>query len=194
MPWQRAGRPPAADELTGAAGGERRVGVGGRAAGAEPRCRRGGDLARRALAHSASGAAGTRAQRARLARRRERPGRHQDGGLPAMAPAAPSACSPRPPGRPQAAPWSPRSRCPPGGKGRAGGRRRGCVGQPWEGRARGDHGPWRGRAGEPRPWRGRAGGKGGDNSELGSGSLQTADWVSRVRTWGPRRFSPTCGT
>lgn len=112
LPWQRAGRPPAADELTGAAGGGRR------AAGARPA------LSRRA-AGERTGQPAEPAFRwrtgagARLAGRGERPGRHPGAGLRAMAPRAPAACSPRPPGRPQAAPRSPRSPGPTGG--RAGG-------------------------------------------------------------------------
>lgn len=69
LPWQPAGRPPAADELTGAAAG------GGRRRGARP----GGEdaaagRARPPLAHSGGRAAGTRAEGARLSGRRERPG------------------------------------------------------------------------------------------------------------------------
>ncbi|XP_043445651.1 DENN domain-containing protein 2A isoform X3 [Prionailurus bengalensis] len=104
LPWQRAGRPPAADELTGAAaagGGRRRRGArpGGEDAAA--------GRARPALAHSGGRAAGTRAEGARLAGRRERPGRHQGGGLrghgapgprrPPPPPArAPPSCAPEP--------------------------------------------------------------------------------------------------
>lgn len=61
--------------------------------------------------------------------------------------------------------------------------------------ARQEVGPGRGTEEGTRGGVGKRGdGRSCPNPELGSGSLQTKDWVSRVRTWGPRRLSPTCET
>lgn len=99
-----------------------------------------------------------------------------------MAPRAPAARRPRPPGRPRAAPRSPRSHGPPGGRagrGDAGGTEEGtCGGGGTESGTCGGEG--RRRLELPRPG-------------AGKWLLQTEDWVSRVQTWGPSRFSGPVG-
>lgn len=99
LPWQRAGRPPAAGELT-----ERRR-AGGGPAQSRRRQRKGPPSTRPRRPGGGHASAGSG----------ERPGRQERGGLRAMAPRAPAARRPRPPERPRAAPRSPRSRGQPGG-------------------------------------------------------------------------------